>query len=105
MKAVARRPGASGCPERNIIKDKFERENNMGYEYAYTYPGMNKVLQAAGRTIRSGSDRGIVLLIGDRFTEYRYRNLFPEKWKNYKLIEKPSDMKYLLKKFWLENKY
>ncbi len=69
------------CVERDLIRDYFQQQNSMGFEYAYTFPGMNRVLQAVGRVIRSESDRGVVLLIDARFNELRYRRLFPAWWK------------------------
>ncbi len=69
------------CSERDLIRDYFQAQNNAGFEYAYTFPGMNRVLQAIGRVIRSETDRGVVLLIDARFNETRYRRLFPAWWK------------------------
>lgn len=66
--------------ERNLIRDYFDSEG-AGFEYAYQYPGMVRVLQTAGRVIRSESDRGIVCLIDHRFNEMSYRQLFPEHWR------------------------
>ncbi|WP_139903572.1 ATP-dependent DNA helicase [Clostridium thermarum] len=88
------------CLERNIIKDYFDEVNDMGYDYAYTYPGMNKVLQAAGRVIRSAEDRGVVLLIDDRFTSYQYRPLFPEHWKHARIVRNTENFALMLKEFW-----
>ncbi|HTL73726.1 MAG TPA: ATP-dependent DNA helicase [bacterium] len=67
--------------ERNLIREYFQQQNAMGFEYAYTFPGMNRVLQAIGRVIRSETDHGVVLLIDARFNETRYRRLFPVWWK------------------------
>lgn len=69
------------CLERNLIRDHFEEKVGAGFDYAYRFPGMNRVLQATGRVIRSDSDRGIVLLIDRRFGEARYRVLFPKWWR------------------------
>jgi len=69
------------CLERNLIRDYFQTQNGAGFDYAYTFPGMNRVLQAIGRVIRSDTDRGVVLLIDARFSEPRYRRLFPAWWK------------------------
>jgi Rad3-related DNA helicase len=69
------------CVERNLIRDYFQRQNAAGFDYAYTFPGMNRVLQAVGRVIRSETDHGVVLLIDARFDELRYRRLFPAWWK------------------------
>ena len=68
------------CPEREIIRQWFDKNNRQGFEYAYVYPGMNKVLQAAGRVIRTEQDRGVILLIDNRFSQSRYRRLFPPEW-------------------------
>ena len=51
-----------------------------GYDYTYLYPGIQKVVQAAGRVIRSQQDRGVVMLIDDRFGEARVRQLLPRWW-------------------------
>ncbi|MDP4088286.1 MAG: ATP-dependent DNA helicase [Bacillota bacterium] len=88
------------CIERNIIKDYFDAEKSRGYDYSYTYPGMNKVLQAAGRVVRSDDDRGAILLIDDRFSTVSYRGLFPEHWKNAKRIRNTKEMKMMLEAFW-----
>ena len=71
-------PGLS--PERDHIKNHFERERGAGFDYAYMFPGMNRVLQAAGRVIRSETDRGAVLLVDERFAQARYRALLPPEW-------------------------
>jgi DNA excision repair protein ERCC-2 len=68
------------CFEREILREYYDVKSNCGYEYSYMYPGMNKVLQAAGRVIRTEEDRGTVLLIDDRFLEKRYERLFPSSW-------------------------
>ena len=57
------------CNQREILKEYYQEENGQGFDYAYQYPGMNKVLQAAGRVIRTASDRGIIGLLDDRFCE------------------------------------
>lgn len=67
--------------ERDLIRNYFQNANGNGFEFAYTFPGMNRVLQAVGRVIRSETDRGMVLLIDTRFSEIRYRRLFPAWWK------------------------
>lgn len=66
--------------ERDLIADRFNAKQLIGYDYAYRFPGFNRVLQAAGRVIRSDSDRGFVLLVDRRFNESRYRQLFPPHW-------------------------
>ncbi len=68
------------CLERELIKDYFDNRDGSGFQYAYLFPGMNRVFQAAGRVIRTEEDRGVVLLIGSRFTSSQYRPLFPYHW-------------------------
>lgn len=88
------------CFERDVIMDHFRKRNNMGFEYAYMYPGMNKVLQAAGRVIRSEADRGVVLLIDERFSTGRYIGMFPEEWLHNKRVKSLDELRLLLDKFW-----
>ncbi|WP_026567431.1 ATP-dependent DNA helicase [Bacillus sp. UNC41MFS5] len=68
------------CFERNLIKEHFNQQNKNGYDYAYVYPGMNKVLQAGGRLIRSEEDLGTIVLIDDRFLQRQYQQLLPPEW-------------------------
>ena len=68
------------CLERDLIRTYFEARDSDGFNYSYTFPGMNRVLQAAGRVIRSAEDRGVVLLIDQRFGQHRYKRLFPPGW-------------------------
>ena len=68
------------CTEREILKQYFNVADMDGFDYAYLYPGMNKVLQSAGRVIRTESDRGVILLLDDRFRAMRYREVFPREW-------------------------
>ena len=91
-------PGFSS--ERNIMRDYFENRYENGFEYAYTYPGMNSVLQAAGRVIRREEDRGIVVLIDDRYAEPTYKKLFPTHWKHLKYAGNPSSLAEIVRKFW-----
>ena len=74
------------CNEREIIKDYFEKNGEDGFDYAYRYPGMNKVLQAAGRVIRTEADMGVVALLDERFTQRAYTELFPREWTNIRLV-------------------
>lgn len=73
------------CTEREILKQYFNAADMDGFDYAYLYPGMNKVLQSAGRVIRTESDRGLILLLDDRFRAMRYREVFPREWQQYQL--------------------
>jgi DNA excision repair protein ERCC-2 len=90
------------CFERNIIKDYFDREKNMGFEYAYIYPGMNKVMQAVGRVIRTDKDRGVVMLIDERFSYRSYRILFPEEWNHAVIVKNLIDIETRVNNFWNE---
>jgi DNA excision repair protein ERCC-2 len=88
------------CSERDIIKDYFDTENKRGYEYSYMYPGMNKVLQASGRVIRTENDKGVVLLVDDRFTSNSYKNIFPINWSDFKVVTNTNDIKTYVQEFW-----
>jgi DNA excision repair protein ERCC-2 len=87
------------CVERNLIRDYFQQQNAAGFEYAYTFPGMNRVLQAIGRVIRSETDHGVVLLIDARFNETRYRRLFPAWWK-YLRVRHTDGLREVIGSFW-----
>ncbi|MCX6929102.1 MAG: ATP-dependent DNA helicase, partial [Verrucomicrobia bacterium] len=87
------------CVERDLIRDYFEAKTGAGFDYAYTFPGMNRVLQAIGRVIRSETDRGAVLLVDARFAEHRYRRLFPDWWKP-KRVRSTEEISEALQKFW-----
>lgn len=84
--------------ERNTIRDYFE-PSGKGFEFAYQYPGMNRVLQTAGRVIRSESDRGIVCLIDHRFNDSTYRQLFPGHWQ-VQQARHQHHLQQLLTEFW-----
>lgn len=71
------------CRERELLRQFFDEHSRDGYSYAYVYPGMNKVLQAAGRVIRTETDRGVIELLDDRFLKAEYQRLFPREWDNY----------------------
>ena len=87
------------CVERDLIRDYFEEKTGAGFDYAYTFPGMNRVLQATGRVIRSETDRGVVLLIDARFNEQRYRRLFPAWWQPAR-VRSIKDISEALRQFW-----
>lgn len=90
------------CLERNIIREYFNEENGLGYEYSYMYPGMNKVLQAAGRVIRTEEDKGVVCLIDERFSYSGYKKIFPPHLRSNVKIRRIEDMNKILKLFWNE---
>lgn len=69
--------------EREILKNYYDEKAQNGFAYAYRYPGMNKVLQAAGRVIRTKEDKGVVLLLDERFLQREYLELFPQEWQEY----------------------
>ncbi len=71
------------CTEREILKNFFDDEEHDGYDYAYRFPGMNKVLQAAGRVIRTAEDVGVVLLLEERLLNRSYQRIFPREWSDY----------------------
>jgi Rad3-related DNA helicase len=93
-------PGLSN--EKNIIREYFDNksEESTGYDYAYTYPGMNNVLQAAGRVIRTHEDFGIVVLADDRYATPKYRALFPEHWKGVQYAGNASSLAEIIRRFW-----
>ncbi|WP_181347641.1 ATP-dependent DNA helicase [Thalassobacillus sp. CUG 92003] len=72
--------------ERELIKGHFNRASRNGYDYAYVFPGMNKVLQAGGRLIRSEKDEGAIMLVDDRFLTSKYRQLIPDEWRHYRVF-------------------
>jgi Rad3-related DNA helicases len=84
----------------DLIRDYFNRKNGMGYEYAYRYPGMNKVLQAAGRVIRSEGDRGAVLLVDERFGHDDYKRIFPKHWNHCIAVRDSESIQKILSGFW-----
>ncbi len=89
--------------ERNLIRTYYDHANLHGFEYAYTYPGMNRVLQAAGRVIRSAEDRGVVLLIDRRFGQPRYRRMFPGYWYTH-WTPSTADIQIETDQFWNDRK-
>ncbi len=88
------------CLENDLIKEYFDRQNGSGFAYAYQYPGFNRVLQATGRVIRAEADRGIIVLIDERFTHDRYRRLFPNHWRGLKVVRNIDEIKEILAGFW-----
>ncbi len=87
--------------EREILMDYYERREGAGFDYAYRYPGMNKVLQAAGRVIRTIEDVGVIELLDERFLQSDYRALFPREWESYEVCTKDTLVEKL-ENFWKE---
>ena len=87
------------CTEREILKQYFEEKGLGGFDYAYLYPGMNKVLQSAGRVIRTAADKGCILLLDERFVKGEYQRLFPREWKQ-PVVGNLLDLKKVLQEFW-----
>ena len=87
-----------GC-EREVLKEYYDEKGEPGFDYAYRYPGMNKVLQAAGRVIRTREDIGVILLMDERFMNREYRMLFPREWSSVKTCT-IGTVEASLKDFW-----
>ncbi len=91
------------CMERDLIKDHFETKLQAGFDFAYRYPGFNRVLQAVGRVIRTTRDQGAVLLVDNRFTTRRYRALYPEEWQP--VSPRPDKpIAHILEHFWMKER-
>lgn len=89
--------------EREAISAYYQDKLDEGKEFAYIYPGVNKVLQAAGRVIRDENDRGIIVLIDDRFDDPLYKKVIPKLWSGMQFISSPKDLRERLDKFWKES--
>ena len=87
------------CNEREIQQDYFENREGNGFEYAYLYPGMNKVQQAAGRVVRTMEDKGVILLLDDRFVTQQVVDTFPAEWEDYQVVRLDT-VAQALEEFW-----
>lgn len=87
------------CNERELLKNYFDENGENGFDYAYRYPGMNKVLQAAGRVIRTAEDVGIIALLDERFLQHAYRRMFPREWETYESVN-ISSVAEKVEQFW-----
>lgn len=85
--------------EKELLKEYFDERGENGFDYAYRYPGMNKVLQAAGRVIRTQEDVGVVALLDERFIQASYRKMFPREWERYEVVN-VERLETLLERFW-----
>lgn len=90
------------CRERELLREYFDSHELNGFAYAYVYPGMNKVLQSAGRVIRTEEDRGIILLLDGRFTEPRYQETFPREWEGYYMCN-VQNVHERMEEFWSQS--
>lgn len=89
-------------PERGLISDFFSDMGGEGFLYAYVYPGISRVLQAAGRVIRTETDRGFVYLIDARYPREPYRPLLPPHWQVQRADNGRGEK--LLADFWQDGK-
>ena len=87
------------CNDREILRSYFDSRKLSGFDYAYLYPGMNKVLQSAGRVIRTEEDRGVILLLDERFLGAQYQGTFPREWSGIQTC-RLGDLKEKLNHFW-----
>lgn len=87
------------CTEREILKQYYDKKEMDGFAYAYRYPGMNKVMQSAGRVIRTDEDLGVILLLDERFGQMQYRESFPREWADYEICSL-SNVEKKLETFW-----
>ncbi|MCI9077767.1 MAG: ATP-dependent DNA helicase [Lachnospiraceae bacterium] len=91
------------CTENELFREYFDEEKGAGFSYAYQYPGMNKVLQAAGRVIRTSTDKGAILLLDERFLKQEYIELFPREWYPYNIVNR-NYMGTCIRGFWNNQK-
>lgn len=87
------------CNDREILKQYFDKRDMRGFDYAYLYPGMNKVLQSAGRVIRTEEDKGVIVLLDERFMGRQYREIFPREWEEYESCHL-ENLEEKVKGFW-----
>ncbi len=88
--------------EREILKQFYDKQGLSGFDYAFRYPGINKVLQAAGRVIRTQEDRGIIVLLDERFLQSDYDALYPREWKE-RIVGDVSQLEKEILHFWEES--
>ena len=87
------------CAEQEVLKGYFDETEEKGFDFSYQYPGMNKVLQAAGRVIRTPEDRGVILLLDDRFLRRDHLELFPREWERFQVVNRGNAAR-CLEDFW-----
>ncbi|MPM65262.1 hypothetical protein SDC9_112157 [bioreactor metagenome] len=87
------------CFERELIQQYFNKHNNLGFHYAYTFPGINKVIQGAGRVIRTEEDTGVICLLDDRYSSDLYRKITPEEWVPYTEVSSIEELQIAVSEF------
>lgn len=90
------------CTRQEILKNYFDETGKNGFSFAYQYPGMNKVMQAAGRVIRTVNDRGVIVLLDERFLERDYQAMFPREWQSFETVSQRT-IGEMVKNFWEKN--
>ena len=89
--------------ERDLIRGYYDERGTSGFSYAYAFPGMNRVLQAAGRVIRSAQDRGLIVLIDRRFAQPSYAELFPAHWGDVQRVDSAAQIRQVVSTFWVSD--
>ena len=93
-------PGLPGLDtQTQLVSEHYQKQGRDGYDFAYRYPGLTRVLQTVGRLVRGESDSGIVILVDDRFTQRFYRELFPSHWNLWR-AENPAALVEGVRLFW-----
>ncbi|MBO4389505.1 MAG: ATP-dependent DNA helicase [Lachnospiraceae bacterium] len=88
------------CPERDLLRDYYDGQGLNGFDYAYRFPGLNKVLQSAGRLIRTESDEGVIALLEERFLSRDYEGLYPKEWEEGSRVIRLEELDGVLDYFW-----
>ncbi len=87
-------------PFNNVLRSHYDITFNNGFDFAYTYPGLNKVIQAVGRVIRTETDRGVAILFDDRFTTRKYLRLYPDAWSHLEVCNDVEELNKMIVDFW-----
>ena len=90
------------CLERDLIREHFDAHGDNGFDFAYRHPGINRVMQAVGRLIRTEQDRGVAVLIDQRYSDESYYALLPDAWPKEE-IESSKELRAALQRFWNSN--
>lgn len=91
------------APFNNVLRSHYDETFQSGFDFAYTYPGLNKVIQAVGRVIRTEQDRGVAILLDDRFASRKYLSMYPKHWSHLKIENDPQQMEKEIAFFWEED--